>query len=291
MVRASGSCAQERRPLAAASVIAHPASGACMPPVALRPRSTTELIDAAVQLLRQHYMEIVTASAIFLIPAYILRLFLPDVRSGQLPGGDQALLFSLGLLITAIFSIVSTAAVVVVISDSYLGREISIIGAVQRVINRFWSVFAAALLQSIFTFIGFILFVIPGFLCLAWFFACTVVVVVKGKTARAALMRSRQLAAGSVGRILGVLFLTAIILVTIEFIALFLVSIAGVFIHAGAALTTLGANLANLLIYPFFTVVITLLYYDLRIRKEGFDLEMMATELAPSGQPVTPSTA
>jgi hypothetical protein len=262
-----------------------------MPPVALRPRSTTELIDAAVQLLRQHYMEIVTASAIFLIPAYILRLFLPDVRSGQLPGGDQALLFSLGLLITAIFSIVSTAAVVVVISDSYLGREISIIGAVQRVINRFWSVFAAALLQSIFTFIGFILFVIPGFLCLAWFFACTVVVVVEGKTARAALMRSRQLAAGSVGRILGVLFLTAIILVTIEFIALFLVSIAGVFIHAGAALTTLGANLANLLIYPFFTVVITLLYYDLRIRKEGFDLEMMATELAPSGQPVTPSTA
>jgi hypothetical protein len=64
-----------------------------------------------------------------------------------------------------------------------------------------------------------------------------------------------------------------------------------VFIHAGTALTTLGGNLASLLIYPFFTVVITLLYYDLRIRKEGFDLEIMATELAQGGQSAAPSTA
>lgn len=262
-----------------------------MPPVALRPRSTTELIDAAVQLLRQHYMEIVTASAIFLIPAFILRLFLPDMRAGRLPGGEQTLLLLLGLLITGIFSIVSTAAVVIVISDSYLGREISIMSAVQRVIGRFWSVFGAALLQSIFTVIGLMLFIIPGFVFLAWFFAGTVVVVIEGKTAWASLMRSRQLVAGSVGRVLGVLFLTGIILGTIEIIILFLLGIAGVFIHASTALTTLGGNIASLLTYPFFTVVITLLYYDLRIRKEGFDLEMMATELSPSGQAATPSTA
>jgi hypothetical protein len=236
-------------------------------------------------------MEIVTASAIFLIPAFIIRLFLPDVRAGRLPGGEQLFLLIIGVLITGIFSVVSTAAVVVVISDSYLGREISIVSAVQRVINRFWSVFGAAVLQSIFTGIGLILFIIPGFLFLAWFFAGTVVVVIEGKTAWASLMRSRQLAAGSVGRILGVLFLTGIILATIEIIALFLLGIAGLFIHASAALTTLGGNLASLLIYPFFTVVVTLLYYDLRIRKEGFDLEMMATELAQSGQAASPSTA
>jgi hypothetical protein len=262
-----------------------------MPPVALRPRSTTELIDAAVQLLRQHYMEIVTASAIFLIPAFILRLFLPDMRAGRLPGGEQGLLLITGLLITGVFSIVSTAAVVIIISDTYLGREVSIMSAVQRVLNRFWSVFGAALLQSILTGIGIVLFIIPGFIFVAWFFAGTVVVVVEGKTAWAALMRSRQLAAGSVGRILGVLFLTGFILGAIELIILFLVGIAGVFVHASTALTTLGGNIASLLTYPFFTVVITLLYYDLRIRKEGFDLEVMASELAPGGPAATPSTA
>ena len=84
-----------------------------MPPVALRPRSTTELIDAAVQLLRQHYMELITTSAIFLIPAFILKLFLPDMRAGRLPAGNQLVLFGAGLAVTAVFSIVSSSAVVV----------------------------------------------------------------------------------------------------------------------------------------------------------------------------------
>jgi hypothetical protein len=37
------------------------------------------------------------------------------------------------------------------------------------------------------------------------------------------------------------------------------------------------------------TVVSTMLYYDLRIRKEGFDLEIMARELgnAPAPLPAT----
>ncbi len=38
-------------------------------------------------------------------------------------------------------------------------------------------------------------------------------------------------------------------------------------------------NLARIVIYPFFTVVTTVLYFDLRIRKEGLDLELMAKEL------------
>jgi hypothetical protein len=32
--------------------------------------------------------------------------------------------------------------------------------------------------------------------------------------------------------------------------------------------------------YPFLGVVTTLLYYDLRVRKEGFDLEVMTEQLA-----------
>ncbi len=42
-----------------------------MPPLQLRPRSTTEIIDAAVSLLRQHYVELVTATALFTVPLFI----------------------------------------------------------------------------------------------------------------------------------------------------------------------------------------------------------------------------
>jgi hypothetical protein len=35
------------------------------------------------------------------------------------------------------------------------------------------------------------------------------------------------------------------------------------------------SGLAGLLLYPLQAIAVTLLYYDLRIRKEGFDLEML----------------
>jgi len=259
-----------------------------VPPVALRPRSTTELIDAAVQLLRQHYVELVTTSAIFLMPGILLALFTPTFRTGLMPTGSQGALFLAAVFVSAMFSIMSTAAIVVVVSDSYLGRDVSIGGAVQRVFDRFGSVFFAAFLQSIAIAVGLLFFVIPGLLCIAWFFAATAVVVIEGKTGPAAMSRSKALAAGSVGRILGVLLLSVIILGAFQLIITFCFALIGQMAHLDRSITGLAANIANLLIYPFATVVITLLYYDLRIRKEGFDLEMMATELgskAPAPAP------
>ena len=38
-------------------------------------------------------------------------------------------------------------------------------------------------------------------------------------------------------------------------------------------------------IYPLLAVVSTLVYYDLRIRKEGFDLEIMSRELGAAPAP------
>ncbi|HEV8197090.1 MAG TPA: hypothetical protein VGP87_10650, partial [Gemmatimonadales bacterium] len=45
--------------------------------------------------------------------------------------------------------------------------------------------------------------------------------------------------------------------------------------------TEVLTSLLTILINPFFYVVLTVLYYDLRVRKEGFDLELLATQMAP----------
>jgi hypothetical protein len=262
-----------------------------VPPVALRPRSTTELIDAAVQLLRHHYIELVTVSAIFVIPGLLVGvLFAPHLQPGQMPNLLNLLIFVVLGLAAGSFSLMSTAAIVLVVSDSYLGREVSIASAVQRVIHRVGSVFGASFLQSLAIGFGFLLFIVPAFIFAAWFFAATAVVVIEGKTAVAAMSRSKALAAGSVGRILGTLLLSLIIVIVIQIVVGICLSLLASLLHMGASISSLITGIANLLIYPFVTVVITLLYYDLRIRKEGFDLELMATELghpAPSAAPVS----
>jgi hypothetical protein len=38
----------------------------------------------------------------------------------------------------------------------------------------------------------------------------------------------------------------------------------------------------RLLLTPILYCLITLVYYDLRVRKEGFDLEMLAASLQPA---------
>jgi hypothetical protein len=46
-------------------------------------------------------------------------------------------------------------------------------------------------------------------------------------------------------------------------------------------LTTLGYVLP-LVLAPVVAAVITLIYYDLRVRREAFDLEMLAQQLGPA---------
>lgn len=60
--------------------------------------------------------------------------------------------------------------------------------------------------------------------------------------------------------------------------ALQLVSMAG-----GQALSAAGQIVAQVIMQPILIVAIVLLYYDLRIRKEGFDLVMMAETIGEPG--------
>ena len=58
---------------------------------------------------------------------------------------------------------------------------------------------------------------------------------------------------------------------------------AGAIAGALDATVTVLVAVVSLLIYPLITCVFTLFYYDLRVRKEGFDLEVLSRQLA-SGQ-------
>ncbi len=269
-----------------------------MPPVALRPRSTTEIIDAAVSLLRQNYLELVTATALFTVPLFIANELIapqmgvqPSIATN--PFGTNALtvapasayttgLFQWAILSTAIafvFGGLASATTVVIVSDNYLGREVTIAGALSRALSRFWAVIITGVVQGILIGIGFVFFLIPGFFCIAWFFSAVNIVMVEGKNPLEALGRGHFLAKGSVLRVLGTLFITGLIIMVAAFVVGLVFSSLISVVHAGPQATVVADNLARIIIYPFFTVVATVLYFDLRIRKEGLDLELMAKEL------------
>jgi hypothetical protein len=72
----------------------------------------------------------------------------------------------------------------------------------------------------------------------------------------------------------------------------FLVLIGALYLPGGVAGLILGVfsdtlgslvfTLTNVLVFPLFSISATLVYIDLRVRKEGYSLEIMAAELGPT---------
>ncbi len=249
----------------------------------LRPRTGPELIDASFQLYRAHLVQFAMVTAIMFAPAIVLLLILPQP------------LTLIGSVVSGITQIIAFAAIVVMVSDAYLGREIQAGPAVRQVLQRFWRVLIASIFQGVLVFIGFILLIVPGFIFFAWAFAMQPAVMLENKGVGAAFSRSRELARGSVGRILLVLLGTYALYWIVWFSVLMLIGFgANMIVADGPAGSTgrfeaLGVFL-QVFIYPIVAIVATLLYYDLRIRKEAFDLEMMAAELG-AHPAITPEQA
>jgi hypothetical protein len=83
-----------------------------------------------------------------------------------------------------------------------------------------------------------------------------------------ALSRSSELVQGSWWRIFGILLALTLIF--------FIIFLAGTYLTAGPLLNTI---IVVILATPIFAIGQTLLYYDVRLRKEGYSLESLAKEL------------
>lgn len=254
-----------------------------MPAPVLRPRSASEIVDAAFQLLRAHYGQLVTCSAIAYAPLLLLRLLVvgdPMRFLGADPAAIQndvlwaTLAAFLGGWLT--FSLMS-AVLQVCASQAYLGEEVDVGAAVRVALPRAPRVLAAAVLRFVAMAMGFTLFLFPVLWVVALLFAVTPIIVLERGGVWAALGRSAALSRGRKWHILNTLGLVAIIYYVIVLGVSLLGSIGGNF-----TISTTVSAVATVLVYPVVAITEALLYYDARIRSEGLDIELMTGALDPS---------
>jgi hypothetical protein len=270
--------------------------------IALRPRSAPEIIDAAIQLYRRHFVPLVTLSAILNFPSLLSQPLLLRVADPEF-GGDPGLVAALiGLsLFQLVWFSVMECAIVVAASERYVGAPIEPIDAIRRVMRRFGSVLGASIMkwfvliagtvaagilfgfvpsllsgQAIFGVIAIPVGIFAFLYLYARFFAVPFVVVLESIRASSALERSSVLSANRVGKILGTLVLTWLIF----FLALGAMSAVGQLLGGiTLAITNVVVTLASCIVYPLVAIVGMLLYYDGRVVKEGLDMELMAREI------------
>jgi hypothetical protein len=281
----------------------------------LRPMNLAALLDTAFALYRRHFALLAGISVILGIPEAILNALISALTFSRAvtqssPGSIHFTSLTSGApgitgLVSAAFGIIITGAIAFAVSRIYLSEPVTVESAYRGVgRSGFLRLIGAVLLGAL---IGILVFLIPAVLLITGvvagfalldgvavilFFAAILAgiylfvmwqfvpqaIVVEGHGIVDAFRRSWHLVEGTWWRVFAI-YLVLTIMVGI------LGSIVGGI--AGGILAVSGgdrgaiflaqviAQFVTVLITPFQLCAMTLLFFDLRIRKEGFDLEQM----------------
>jgi hypothetical protein len=257
-----------------------------MPAPPLRPRSPSEIVDAAFQLLRAHYGAFVTCSAIAYAPLLLLRLLLGDPRRllGTDPGsigGDFAWYTGGGFLLGWLTFSLMSAVLQVCTSQVYLGGEMDVGAAVRQALPRAPRVLVAAVIRFVLMVAALLLLIFPVLYVVSLLFAVTPIIILERGSILGAMRRSAVLSRKRKWHILNTLGLVAIIYYLLVLGFSVVASLFGNFVVA-----TVVSAAVTVLVYPVVAIAETLLYYDARIQSEGLDIELMTGALdAPPASP------
>lgn len=253
--------------------------------VALRPLSVGEIIDASFQVYRRHFGALATIVLVCNSVPLLLQIYVEAAG-----GGREHPVMMLGYYVLyVVLSSIATAATVFVVSESYLGRAITAGDALNRATPFVGRVIMASILFGLLAFIGLILLVVPGVIIVCGLVLTTPALVIEAlPSATAALGRSWSLTRGFRLKLLGLLFLLGVIMVLPWLAVSMLMGVIGAMAAMGGAgrspmlFVILGVAIGGLVqffLYPLSHAALTIAYYDLRVRKEGFDLEVLASTL------------
>ena len=151
------------------------------------------------------------------------------------------------------------------------GAPVSIGEAVIFAARRFLPLIGVAIAAGVLTSLAFILLIVPGFMVICAFFVAAPVCVAEKAGVRASLSRSRFLTRGYRWQIFGAYFLIAILGGFNSEIAARATSAVG---EIGATIVGYGVQA---IFGAFLAVLAAVLYYQLRVAKEGVDLAKIAS--------------
>jgi hypothetical protein len=256
-------------------------------PVPLRAMGIGELIDASIRLYRAEWKVLMGIVAFVWVPLTFIEVWVTQlIVEGAFTSDDAVtqLLIAGGLLLAISVLFVQpflVAAITRAAADIYLGEPVGIGKTYRFALGRVHSILWITILSLLATLAGFILLVIPGIFVFVRLAFASAVLVIEDRRGTKALGRSWRLARGHFWRILGTILLAGIIAAVVAAIVSIPGEIAVQAIGPDAwPISTIFGAFASILTTPFTILVIVLLYFDLRIRKEGFDIEVMAQELA-----------
>jgi hypothetical protein len=282
----------------------------------MRPLNLGETLDASIKIVRARWKTLAMVMVVIALPLEIANVLIISSTTDVYQAGttfsatettktthsDDGAYFAgqvAILSLTFLSYLLGTVACYRAVSDTYLNRETNARASLSYAANRLGATLWLAIVFVAGILVGFLAFVIPGvYLAIAWSVAFPVMLV-EGLGGFAALKRSFELTRHRWWATLGRLVVAYILVTVVSTVAIAVFLIPANLLVDDTSTGALiferaGSFVVSLVTTPFIAAVTTLVYFDLRVRKEGFDLAVLAerTGGAPAAGPApAPATA
>jgi hypothetical protein len=280
----------------------------------LRPLGIGEILDVGIKIYLRNALTLWKTVVFVVLPAQILvnlveisalpsgytvssgstRPFGGTIQGDGTISGHDVTIFLIGyigaLLLNFVAGRFAQAGCFRAVADAYLGEGVSWRSSLRFALRRLPAVVLLSILSGFLVVLGTILLVIPGIYLFVAFTVAVPVLLVEGAGPVRALGRSRELVRGRWWGTCGVA-VVGYLLVSIVGVALSGLVVGVAFANparnsvTGFVLNTVATTLGSMIATPAAAAFITVLYIDLRVRKEGFDLLLLARRLGVEREP------
>jgi hypothetical protein len=184
------------------------------------------------------------------------------------PGKDAS---PLAPLLQLLFTPITQAIVVYATFQDLCGRPFAITESFRRGLSRFFPIIGLSICWVIVITLGFVMLIVPGVLFLLMFLVALPACVVERLGPIESMTRSAELTKGHRWKVLGLLLLLALIVIGCSAIlgAILL-------LWPGTAVSTIGIFVLQVLFGAYESIIVAVLYSDLRMARDGIDLEQIA---------------
>jgi hypothetical protein len=287
----------------------------CIP---LRPLAVGEILGGAVEAIKRNPRTVLGLSAVAAVIQAVIAMFVQryanqhpidraGLATGQADWGQVGsfLRSTIGLsLLSSVFAAVLTGMVVVVVTEDVVGRTASLELVWSKVRSRIWRLIVLSLAVAVLAALGLALFLAPGIWLWGIWAVSVPALIIENQTVAGAMGRSKNLVNGTFWRVWGIRALGfAMTIVASGAFTAMIDTLAtavtgdrasGFFGTGGTGslswsfllISAIGTAIAITVTAPFLASLDSLLYVDLRMRKEYLARDLQQAAAAAQQPPL-----
>ena len=266
----------------------------------LRPRTVWEIVDDAFDLYRERFALFASLAAAVYVPAFVVYNLFMVSRFGDIlkslrtadtdPFGILGWYFqglAVGAPLLGVAFLINIAATTAAVQAGLTGETPTLRTSFARAFHKFFALIGIALIAAVATVLGLCGFYIGSLFVIPFFAFAPQALLIEGKGVLGAERRSRDLAGSHYGKTFGMLALLGCVatLLSAGFQAIVTLGFNAIPRMGGDmyakeiqefTVNLVSSSVITLLLAPLPGIALTLLYYDLRVRREGLDVESEA---------------